>query len=86
MITLSTMEIEHITLSTSMRKLIGTRSILQEIGSITLNGITSPISTVHSTVFKLSQSRVFEDNKSFQKFAMMPKISPRTKHIEIHKK
>lgn len=80
------MEAEYITLSTAMRKLIGTRSILQETGSITLNGITASILTVHSTVFKLSQSQVFEDNKSFQKFVMMPKISPRTKHIEIHEK
>ena len=45
---------------------------------------TSPILTAHSTVFKLPQSQVFEDNESCQKFAMMPNISPRTKHIAIH--
>ena len=84
MTALSTMEAEYIALSTSMRELISTRSILQEIGSITLHDNTSPTLTAHSTVFKLPQSQVFEDNESCQKFAMMPKISPRTKHIAIH--
>ena len=83
MIALSTMEAEYIALSTSIRELIATRSILQEIGSITLHDNTSPTLTAHSTVFKLPQSQIFEDNESWQKFAMMPKISPRTKHIAI---
>ena len=53
MIALSTMEAEYIALSTSMRELISTRSILQEIGSITLMNTTSPTLTAHSTVFQL---------------------------------
>ena len=73
MIALSTMEAEYMTLSTSMRELILTRSILQEIGSITLMNTTSPTLIAHSTVFKLPQSQVFDNNESCQKFARRQK-------------
>ena len=46
---------------------------------------TSPILTAHSTVFKLPQSQVFEDNESCQKFAMMSKISSRIKPKKTRK-
>lgn len=84
MIALNTMKVHYIALSTSMRKLIATRSILQEIGYIVLNNIIAPTLTAHSTVFKLPQYRVFEDNKYIQKIVMMPKNSSRTKYIAIN--
>ena len=64
MIALRTMEAAYIVLSSSMRELIATRSILQELRSIILNDITSPTLSAHSTIFKLLQYQVFEDNQS----------------------
>ena len=81
MIALSAMGVEYIALLISIRKLIATRRMLQEIESITLKINTDPTLATHSTVFRLPQSLVYEDNRSFQKFAMVPKSSPRTKHI-----
>ena len=67
-----------------MKKLIATRSILQEIGYITLKTNTYPTVAAHPIVFKLPQSLVYEDNQSYQKFKMMSNIPPRTHHIAIH--
>ena len=84
MIALNTMKVDYIALSTYMRKLIATRSILQENGYIVLNNIIAPTLIARSTAFKLPQYRVFEDNKSFQKIVMMSKNVSGTKHITIN--
>ena len=43
---------------------------------------TSTYSTKHK-YGSLPQSKVFEDNEACLKFASLPKMSPRTKHIAI---
>ena len=86
-IALSTMEAEYIALSASMRELIGTREIIKEIQTFVLNGkLKPPKCRTHSKTFVLDpipQSKVYEDNEACLKFASMPKMSPRTKHIAI---
>ena len=86
-IALSTMESEYIALSHSMRELIGTREILKEIYNHVLSndsGINDPTYTTISKTFgRIPQSKVHEDNEACLKFATMPKMSPRTKHIAI---
>ena len=86
-IALSTMEAEYIALSASMRELIGTREIIKEIQTFVLNGkLKPPKCRTHSKAFVLDsipQSKVYEDNEACLKFASMPKMSPRTKHIAI---
>ena len=82
-IALSTMEAEYIALSQSMRELIAIRGLLGEIKKYTFEGkLEEPDVNTHSTVF-LPPSKVFEDNSACLKHAMMPKLSPRTKHIGI---
>ena len=83
-IALSTMEAEYIALSHSMRELIGIREILKEIFNHVFNDKT--ISPNYVTTHKygsIPQSNVYEDNESCLKFATLPKMSPRTKHIAI---
>ncbi len=88
-IALSTMEAEYIALSNAMRDLIAIRGVIKEIGSLvfpsalksTMDNI--PTSTTTKTFGTVPQSTVYEDNQSCLKFATMPKMSPRTKHIAI---
>ena len=78
------MESEYISLSHSMRELIGIREILKEVYEYVLNNEAS--NTTYSTKHKygsLPQSKVYEDNEACLKFAALPKMSPRTKHITI---
>ena len=85
-IALSTMEAEYIALSNSMRDLIAIRETIKEILQIVFVNDKSPISPSYSTIsrtFKLPTSIVYEDNTACLKFATMPKMSPRTKHIAI---
>jgi hypothetical protein len=91
-IALSTMEAEYIALSQSMRDLIPIRDILKEI-RVTVFGDEAyiPKCTTHCKSFKdatpgdglVPQSIVYEDNQACLKFAQMPKLSPRTKHISV---
>ena len=91
-VALSTMEAEYIALSQSMRDLIPIREILKEVMIIVFDKSPS-ISyhshskafddTVGSTTHVIPQSTVFEDNDACLKFARMPKLTPRTKHIGI---
>jgi hypothetical protein len=92
-IALSTMEAEYIALSHSIRDLIPIREALKEILGIVMerSAVTPPCSS-YSKAFKdgtlsssevLPPSTVFEDNQACLKFAMMPKLSPRTKHIAV---
>jgi hypothetical protein len=86
-IALSTMEAEYIALSLAMRELIALREILKDIY---VNVLVDPkgldkinYTTVAKTFGKLPQSIVHEDNEACLKFASIPKMSPRTKHIAI---
>ena len=91
-VALSTMEAECIALSQSMRDLIPIREILKEIMTIVFE--VSPVITYHSHLkafadtigtasHVIPQSTVYEDNEACLKFARMPKLTPRTKHIGI---
>ena len=82
-IALSTMEAEYIALSQSMRDLISLREVLKEINKIVMNNSNSTSFHSHSKTFTLPQSTVYEDNQACLKFATMPKISSRTKHIAV---
>jgi hypothetical protein len=91
-VALSTMEAEYIALSQSMRDLIPIREVLKEIMLIVFE--TEPTITYHShskafddtigtAPHVIPQSTVYEDNDACLKFARMPKLTPRTKHIGI---
>jgi hypothetical protein len=83
-IALSTMEAEYIALSAAMRELIAIREVLKEVKSIVFDSAARPsYSMIAKTFESLPQSTVFEDNDSCLKFASMPRMSPRTKHIAI---
>ena len=94
-IALSTMESEYIALSQSMRDLIGVREILKEVQTHVLEKETDDVTyRTHSKAFEevnaskssgmsIPQSTVHEDNQACLKFATMPKMSPRTKHIAV---
>ncbi|KAI2509164.1 hypothetical protein MHU86_5283 [Fragilaria crotonensis] len=91
-VALSTMEAEYIALSQSMRDLIPIREVLKEIMTFVFD--TEPKITYHShskafddtigtAPHVIPQSTVYEDNDACLKFARMPKLTPRTKHIGI---
>ena len=93
-IALSTMESEYIALSQSMRDLIPIREILKQIALHVFDvGNTQIRYTTKSSTFKdvadheqvqlIPQSKFHEDNDACLKFARMPKLTPRTKHIGI---
>jgi hypothetical protein len=91
LIALSTMEAEYVALSQSMRDLIPIQETLKEIMQIVfgVEGHAPKCSTYSSKAFKdvevtdVPSSNVYEDNVACIKLAMMPKLSPRTKHIRI---
>ena len=77
------MESEYIALSHSMRELIGIRQVLKEIYEHVLSDdISMPTYTTKHKYGSLPQSKVFEDNEACLKFASLPKMSSRTKHIK----
>ena len=92
-IALSTMEAEYIALSQAMRDLIPIREILKEIMTTVFQRKDTIVYTTKSkafsdvsegtTKYNIEQSTVYEDNESCLKFARMPKLTPRTKHIGI---
>ena len=91
-VALSTMEAEYIALSQSMRDLIPIREVLKEIMTIVFNAEPKITYHSHSKAFDdtigtaphvIPQSTVYEDNDACLKFARMPKLIPRTKHIGI---
>jgi hypothetical protein len=92
-IALSTMEDEYIALSQFMRDLIPIHEILKDIKKyMFMDENYTPKCASRSKAFKdakipesngLPQSSVYEDNAACLKFAQMPKLSPRTKHICI---
>ena len=93
-IALSTMETEYISLSQSMRDLIPIREVLKEIMTTVFERENNIAYHSHSKAFvdtsvgsmprqNIAQSIVFEDNDACLKFARMPKLTPRTKHIGV---
>jgi len=85
-IALSTMEAEYISLSSSMRELIAIREVLKEIFTFVLDKSEFTklnIDTKCKGFNKIPPSTVHEDNTACLKYATMPKMSPRTKHIAI---
>jgi hypothetical protein len=87
------MESEYIALSQSMRDLIGIREIIKEVQKIVMEQPLEKVTyRTHSKAFEevkvsdspiIPQSTVHEDNQACLKFATMPKMSPRTKHIAV---
>ena len=78
------MEAEYLALAHSMRELIGIREILKEVQQYTMS--KSNFKPEYSTIHKfgtIPQSNVYEDNEACLKFATLPKMSSRTKHIAI---
>jgi hypothetical protein len=71
---LSTMEVEYISLSTSMRSLIPLRVMFAEIHQA-LSLLPSPLSIIHSTIW--------EDNNAARILAIsnLPRLARRSKHI-----
>jgi Reverse transcriptase (RNA-dependent DNA polymerase) len=92
-IALSTMEAEYIALSQSMRDLIPIREVLKEIMTVVFDRKADITYHSHSkayadanegtVLYNIPQSTVFEDNDACLKFARMPKLTPRTKHIGV---
>ena len=92
-IALSTMEAEYIALSQSMRDLIPICEVLKEIMTVVFQQEQNISYHSHSKAFEdiaentiqhnIPPSTVFEDNEACLKFARMPKLTPRTKHIGI---
>jgi hypothetical protein len=89
-VALSTMEAEYIALSQSMRDLIPIREVLKEIMTQVFGQEPKITYHSHSKAFEdtigtaphvIPQSTVYEDNDACLKFARMPKLTPRTKHI-----
>ena len=92
-IALSTMEAEYIALSQSMRDLIPIREVLKEIMEFVF--CRTPTISYYShakafldtdlgtTLHTIPPSVVYEDNDACLKFARMPKLTPRTKHIGV---
>jgi len=73
-VALSTVEAEYITLSQSMRDLLPTQQLLQELQQIFQTPKSkSPTAT----------STIFEDNAGALQLARCPKMRPRTKHIAV---
>ena len=86
-IALSTMEAEYIALSQAMREVIGFRAILKEIHLKVLDNKKAfnslKFKAISKTFGTIPASTVHEDNEACLKFATVPKMSPRTKHIAI---
>ena len=85
-IALSTMESEYIALSTAMRELIAVKQILMDINKYVFPHRNQPdiaCKTISKTFGAIPQTTVHEGNSACLKFATVPKMSPRTKHIAI---
>jgi hypothetical protein len=76
-----------------MQDLIPIREAFKEVLGIVMKcSVVTPPCSLYSKAFKdgtpsssevLPTSNVFEDNQACLKFVMMPKLSPRTKHIAV---
>ena len=81
-------------LSQSIRDLIPLREIMKEINKIKFNkDIHIPKCSANSKSFSdivsseqenpIPKSKVYEDNAACLKFARLPRLTPRTKHIAV---
>jgi len=90
-IALSTMEAEYIALSASMRDLIPLREILKEIQTYVFEKkAPKVVCRAESKAFEevksdelIPSSTVYEDTAACLKFARLPRLTPRTKHIAV---
>ena len=91
---LSTMESEYLALSQAMRDLIPLREVMKEVNKEVFNkDIHIPKCTTNSKSFSdivtteqenpIPKSKVYEDNAACLKFARLPRLTPRTKHIAV---
>ena len=91
---LSTMESEYLALSQAMRDLVPLREIMKEINKEVFDKVIhKPKCTANSKSFSdivsteqenpLPKSKVNEDNEAYLKFAQLPRLTPRTKHIVV---
>ena len=71
---MSATEAEYIALSTALRETIPLMEMLKEIKSVR----QLPVTTVPKVMCK-----VFEDNSGALEIARLPKMRPRTKHINV---
>ena len=84
---------EYIALSQAMRDLIPIREILKELLNVVFKTDAEvkyhayahafQDANIESTTYSIPPSTVYEDNGACLKFARMPKLTPRTKHIGI---
>ena len=88
------MESEYLVLSQAMRDLIPLREILKEINKhIFQKELLMPKCATNSKSFSdtistelespIPKSKVYEDNAACLKFARLPRLTPRTKHIAV---
>ena len=86
-ISLITMEAEYIAYSQVMQELIGFREILKGLYVHTFDSLDKykswTFNTISKTFGQIPSSTVYEDNEACLKFATVPKMSSRTKHIAI---
>jgi hypothetical protein len=68
------MEVEYIALSTSAREIIPLLSLAQEAATL---GVITKVET------PIIRCKIFEDNEGAVEMANMPKMRPRTKHLNI---
>ena len=91
---LSTMESEYLALSQSMRDLIPLREILKEVNQMVFKiSESTPKCSANSKSFSdivseegnitIPPSKVYKDNNACLKFARLPRLTPRTKHIAV---
>ena len=91
---LSTMESEYLALGQAMRDLIPLREILKEVNlEVFKKQVYIPKCTANSKSFDdiisteeenlISKSKIYEDNAACLKFARLPRLTPRTKHIAL---
>jgi len=91
---LSTMESEYLALSQAMRDLIPLREIMKEVNKTVFGrNIHIPKCSANSKYFSdivstelenpIPKSKVYEDNAACLKFARLPRLTPRTKHIAV---
>ena len=72
-IALSTAEAEYIALSSALREVIPLMTLMKEINEV------FPLYIDKSNFF----CKISEDNQSYIKMAVAPKLTPRTKHIAL---
>ena len=88
------MESKYLALSQAMRDLIPLREIMKEVNKIVFNkdihilkclANSKSFSDILSTEqeIPISKSKVYENNAACLKFARLPRLTPRTKHIAV---